>query len=104
MLGMAAVSVNQGTMTLGDFILVNQFMLQLFMPLGFLGFVYREIKGAMANIERLFGVLEQAPSLAPAPTDKTLSVTEGESGLPTWGLPSAGQPGVAGVQHDDCRG
>ena len=77
MLGMAAVSVNQGTMTLGDFILVNQFMLQLFMPLGFLGFVYREIKGAMANIERLFGVLEQAPSLAPAPTDKTLSVTEG---------------------------
>ena len=53
---MAAVSVNKGTMTLGDFILVNQFMLQLFMPLGFLGFVYREIKGAMANIERLFGV------------------------------------------------
>ena len=77
MLGMAAVSVNQGSMTLGDFILVNQFMLQLFMPLGFLGFVYREIKGAMANIERLFGVLEETPSLAPAPTDKTLSVTEG---------------------------
>jgi len=77
MLGMAAVSVNNGTMTLGDFILVNQFMLQLFMPLGFLGFVYREIKGAMANIERLFGVLEEAPSLAPAPADKTLTVTKG---------------------------
>ena len=77
MLGMAAVSVNKGTMTLGDFILVNQFMLQLFMPLGFLGFVYREIKGAMANIERLFGVLEETPSLAPAPTDKALAVTEG---------------------------
>ena len=77
MLGMAAVSVNKGTMTLGDFILVNQFMLQLFMPLGFLGFVYREIKGAMANIERLFGVLEETPSLSPAPTDKTLMVTEG---------------------------
>lgn len=77
MLGMAAVSVNKGSMTLGDFILVNQFMLQLFMPLGFLGFVYREIKGALANIERLFGVLEETPSLAPAPTDKTLAVTEG---------------------------
>ena len=77
MLGMAAVSVNKGTMTLGDFILVNQFMLQLFMPLGFLGFVYREIKGAMANIENLFGVLEETPSLAPAPTAKTLAVTEG---------------------------
>ncbi len=77
MLGMAAVSVNKGSMTLGDFILVNQFMLQLFMPLGFLGFVYREIKGALANIERLFGVLEETPSLAPAPTDKILTVTEG---------------------------
>ena len=77
MLGMAAVSVNKSTMTLGDFILVNQFMLQLFMPLGFLGFVYREIKGAMANIERLFGVLEETPSLSTAPTDKTLTVTEG---------------------------
>lgn len=77
MLGMAAVSVNKGAMTLGDFILVNQFMLQLFMPLGFLGFVYREIKGALANIERLFGVLEETPSLAPAPTDKILAVTEG---------------------------
>ena len=77
MLGMAAVSVDKGTITLGDFILVNQFMLQLFMPLGFLGFVYREIKGAMANIERLFGVLEETPSLSPAPTDKTLTVTEG---------------------------
>ena len=77
MLGMAAVSVSNGTMTLGDFILVNQFMIQLFMPLGFLGFVYREIKGAMANIERLFGVLEEAPSLAPAPTDKALAVTKG---------------------------
>ena len=77
MLGMAAVSVNAGTMTLGDFILVNQFMLQLFMPLGFLGFVYREIKGAMANIEKLFGVLEETPTLQPAPTDKALSVTAG---------------------------
>jgi ATP-binding cassette subfamily B protein len=78
MLGMAAVSVNSGAMTLGDFILVNQFMLQLFMPLGFLGFVYREIKGAMANIERLFGVLEETPSLQVAPTDKALSVTAGQ--------------------------
>jgi ATP-binding cassette subfamily B protein len=64
-------------MTLGDFILVNQFMLQLFMPLGFLGFVYREIKASLANIEKLFGVLEETPSLQPAPTDRTLSITEG---------------------------
>ncbi|HHQ14677.1 MAG TPA: ABC transporter ATP-binding protein/permease, partial [Chromatiales bacterium] len=54
MIGLAAVRVRNGDMSLGDFILVNQFMIQLFMPLGFLGFVYREIRGSMANIERLF--------------------------------------------------
>ena len=97
MLGMAAVSVNKGTMTLGDFILVNQFMLQLFMPLGFLGFVYREIKGAMANIERLFGVLEETPSLSPAPTDKTLTVTEGRIRFADVGFAYA--PGNPVLKH-----
>ena len=59
-------------MTLGDFILVNQFMLQLFMPLGFLGFVYREIKAALANIERLFSVLEERVSIQSEPNAKAL--------------------------------
>lgn len=63
MLGLAAWQVAKGSMTLGDFVLVNQFVLQLFMPLGFLGFLYREIKSALANIERLFAVLEQRPSV-----------------------------------------
>ena len=77
MLGMAAVSVNQDSMTLGDFILISQFMLQLFMPLSFLGFVYREIRGAMANIERLFEVLKETPSLQLKCTNETLAVTDG---------------------------
>jgi ATP-binding cassette subfamily B protein len=77
MLGMAAMAVDEGSMTLGDFILVNQFMLQLFMPLGFLGFVYREIKAALANIERLFSVLEERVSIQSEPNAKALSVTEG---------------------------
>ena len=74
---MAAIAVKQGKMTLGDFILVNQFMLQLFLPLGFLGFVYREIKAALANIERLFDVLEQKAYLQAHSGEKTLSVIEG---------------------------
>ncbi len=77
MLGMAAISVEQGSMTLGDFILVNQFMIQLFLPLGFLGFVYREIKASLANIERLFEVLEQKANLQAYSGEKTLSVVEG---------------------------
>lgn len=67
MLAMAALEVRAGTMTLGDFVLVNQFMLQLFMPLGFLGFVYREIKSSLANIERLFDLLNQQPTVQESP-------------------------------------
>ena len=97
MLGMAAMSVHAGSMTLGDFILVNQFMLQLFMPLGFLGFVYREIKAALANIERLFGVLEEPPSLQLAPLDKVLSVSAGRIRFANVGFAYA--PGNPVLQH-----
>ena len=61
MLWLAASGVATGAMSLGDFVLVNTFMMQLFIPLNFLGFVYREIKGALANIEHLFNLMgEQA--------------------------------------------
>ncbi len=63
MIGLAAWQVRAGDLTLGDFVLINQFMLQLFMPLGFLGFVYREIKSSMANIENLFELLERQPEV-----------------------------------------
>ena len=78
MLGMAALSVGAGDMSLGDFILINQFMLQLFLPLGFLGFVYREIKAALANIERLFKVLEEQPRIAPHSAAPDLALSAGD--------------------------
>ena len=78
MLGMAALSVGAGDMSLGDFILINQFMLQLFLPLGFLGFVYREIKAALANIERLFNVLEERPLIAPHSAAPDLALSAGD--------------------------
>ena len=63
MLALAAMEVSEGNMTLGDFVLINAFMMQLFMPLNFLGFVYREIKGSLANIENLFGLLNKSPKI-----------------------------------------
>ena len=71
MIGMAAWQTKAGTLSLGDFVLINQFMLQLFMPLGYLGFVYREIKGSMANIENMFNLL----ALKPAIVDKAGATT-----------------------------
>jgi ATP-binding cassette subfamily B protein len=72
MIGMAAWQTKAGTLSLGDFVLINQFMLQLFMPLGFLGFVYREIKGSMANIENMFNLLALKPTIVDKAGAKTL--------------------------------
>ena len=77
MIGIAAFEVRNGTMTLGDFTLINAFMMQLFMPLGFLGFVYREIKGSLANIERLFELLEVQPTVVDAPDAVELVTRKG---------------------------
>ncbi|WP_076539714.1 ABC transporter ATP-binding protein/permease [Shewanella sp. UCD-KL21] len=63
MMWLAASEVTTGNMSLGDFVLINAFMMQLFIPLNFLGFVYREIRGALANIERMFDLLDKVPSI-----------------------------------------
>ena len=66
MLALAAYDVTYGKMTLGDFVLINAFMMQLFIPLNFLGFVYREIKGSLANIEHMFALLKRTPKVVDA--------------------------------------
>ncbi len=77
MLMFAAYYVVIGEMTIGDFTLVNAFMFQLFQPLNFLGFVYREIKASIANIERMFELLDQEPTVKDDGTE-VLAVNKGE--------------------------
>lgn len=60
----ATVGVMNGTMTLGDMVLVNAFMIQLYIPLNFLGVLYREIKQSLADMERLFSLLEENREVA----------------------------------------
>ncbi|WP_445360163.1 ABCB family ABC transporter ATP-binding protein/permease [Microbulbifer sp. EKSA005] len=74
---LAAVGVTKGTMTIGDFVLVNAFMMQIFIPLNFLGFVYREMKGALANIEKMFSLLAVKPAVEDLPQAAPLTVMEG---------------------------
>ena len=76
-IGLAVLQVRTGQLTLGDFVLISQYMIQLFLPLGFLGFVYREMKGAMANIERLFDLLDVRTEIADRPGAPALSVSGG---------------------------
>ncbi|HIG67890.1 MAG TPA: ABC transporter ATP-binding protein/permease [Candidatus Thioglobus sp.] len=77
MMWMAAERVAQGSMTLGDFVLINAFMMQLFIPLNFLGFVYREIKGSMANIENMFALLDLNSGVENIADAPELVITQG---------------------------
>lgn len=77
MLILAALEVQAGTMTIGDFVLINAFTMQIFMPLNFLGFVYREIRGALANIENLFTLLKTQVSVEDKPNASEITFTKG---------------------------
>ncbi len=72
----ATQGVIDGKMTLGDLVLVNAFMIQLYIPLNFLGVIYREIKQSLADMERLFSLLDQHREIADAPDASRLR-TEG---------------------------
>jgi ATP-binding cassette subfamily B protein len=71
---LAASEVVDGTMTVGDLVLVNVFMIQLYMPLHFLGFVYREIRHSLADMEKMFGLLSEHREIADAPDARPLQV------------------------------
>lgn len=72
----ATQGVISGSMTLGDLVLVNAFMIQLYIPLNFLGVIYREIKQSLADMERLFSLLDQHKEIADKPETQAL-VTKG---------------------------
>ena len=74
----ATEGVIDGSMTLGDLVLVNAFMIQLYIPLNFLGVIYREIKQSLADMERLFSLLDQHKEVADKPNTKALLVQGAE--------------------------
>jgi len=74
----AAGEVIAGEMSIGDFVLVNAFLLQLFMPLGFLGMVYRQMRHSLTDMDQLVKLLEEPAEITDRPDAKELKVERGE--------------------------
>ncbi len=75
---MAASGVRQGELTLGDFVMVNAFLIQLYIPLNFLGSVYRDLNHALVDMERMFDLVDTEPEIIDRPGAPPLALSRGE--------------------------
>lgn len=81
MLWRATQGVVDGRMTLGDLVMVNAFMIQLYIPLGFLGVLYREIKQGLTDLEKMFGLMEREREIADLPDALPLALTNSNASV-----------------------
>ncbi len=75
---MSALAVQAGTQTIGDFVLINALLLQLSIPLNFIGFIYREIRQGLTDLEAMFDLLEVEQEIQDSPGAKPLAIAKGE--------------------------
>ena len=74
---MCVYGIRNGTNTVGDFVMINAMMIQLYQPLNFMGMVYREIKQAVTDIEIMFGILAREPEIRDRPDARRLTIAQG---------------------------
>ena len=77
-MGMAGEDIAKGNMSVGDFVVVNTFLLQLYLPLNFLGFVYREIRQSLLDMGRMFALVDEKPDIIDKENANELIVKKGK--------------------------
>jgi ATP-binding cassette, subfamily B, heavy metal transporter len=77
MMAMSAYDVSIGKQSIGDFVLINTLLMQLSIPLNFIGFIYREIRQGLTDIEQMFDLLDEKQEVTDKPDAKTLQITSG---------------------------
>ena len=77
-MGFAGWDIQQGNMSVGDFVAVNTFLLQLYLPLNFLGYVYREVRQSIIDLERMMNLIEEEPDIKDVPDAPALQLSHGE--------------------------
>jgi ATP-binding cassette, subfamily B, heavy metal transporter len=104
----ATVGVVEGRMTLGDLVLVNAFMIQLYIPLNFLGVLYREIKQSLTDMDKMFRLMDQNREVADAPDAQTLAISPSQGAHVRFRNVSFGydaaRPILKGVDFDIAPG
>ena len=78
LMAMAASGVIDGSMTLGDFVMVNAFLIQLYIPLNFMGSIYRDINHSLIDMARMFDLLDEKPEVVQSPSAAELRLDKGE--------------------------
>ena len=78
MMIMAGFDIQNGQLTIGDFVAVNTYLLQLYLPLNFLGWVYRELRQALVDMERMFSLLDEKPEIADRDSAAPLVISSGD--------------------------
>ena len=77
-MGIAGHDIQQGNLSVGDFVTVNTYLLQLYLPLNFLGWVYREIRQSLIDLERMFSLLDEHPDVRDPDGASALDLGQGE--------------------------
>ena len=77
-MGFAGWDIQNGNMSVGDFVAVNTYLLQLYLPLNFLGYVYREVRQSLIDLERMLGLIEEEPDIKDIDNAPALRLSKGE--------------------------